>query len=155
MMEPEVVDAVARPDGQERADGGGEKIRVLIIEDDQDLAVALLERLRRRGFAADAVFDGEEALNRIAGASYDVLLVDLMLPGADGLHVIRRAQARSPGLQAVVLTGHATEAWRTQSATCGVEVFLEKPTDIATLCSAIRAAVERERARVQQEEGAI
>lgn len=119
------------------------RIRVLVVDDEHDLAGAIVERLRRRGFQADAAFHGQEAASRIARVAYDVMVVDLKLPGSDGLQLIERARSRCPGLQAVVLTGHLTAGARMQGERLGVIAFLEKPADIEALCRAIRAAAER------------
>ena len=92
-------------------------IRVLIVDDEEDFATALVERLRRRGFAADTVFTGRAALERLSGATYDVAVI--------------------------VLTGHATVASGIDGMQIGAADFLQKPADLEALCTAIRAAAER------------
>ncbi|MBI5533794.1 MAG: response regulator [Deltaproteobacteria bacterium] len=128
---------------RKRTEQGIGRIRVLVVDDEHDLAGAIVERLRRRGFQADAAFHGEDAASRIERVAYDVMVVDLKLPGSDGLQLIERARSTCPGLQAVVLTGHMTIGARMQGERLGVVAFLEKPADIEALCRAIRAAADR------------
>ena len=118
-------------------------IRVLVVDDEVDFATALALRLRRRGFAADAVFAGEEGLHRAAAGDVDVLVVDLRMPGMDGLETLRAVRAAAPGVRVIVLTGHGTVASGIEGMQIGAADFLQKPADIETLSAAIIAAAAR------------
>ena len=118
-------------------------IRVLIVDDEEDFATALVERLRRRGFAADTVFTGRAALERLSGATYDVAVIDLKMPGIDGLTTLREIKRAGLDVAVIVLTGHATVASGIDGMQIGAADFLQKPADLEALCTAIRAAAER------------
>jgi DNA-binding response OmpR family regulator len=122
-------------------------IRVLIVDDEEDFATALVERLRRRGFAADAVFAGRAALERLTGTgtetSYDVAVLDLKMPGVDGLTTLREIKRTGLEVAVIVLTGHGTVSSGIDGMQIGAADFLQKPVDLEALCTAIRAAAER------------
>jgi DNA-binding response OmpR family regulator len=118
-------------------------IRVLVVDDEEDFATALVERLRRRSFAADAVFTGRAALERLSAGAYDVAVLDLKMPGIDGLATLREMKRSGLGVAVVVLTGHGTAASGIEGMQFGAADFLQKPVDLDALCTAIRAAAER------------
>jgi DNA-binding response OmpR family regulator len=118
-------------------------IRVLVVDDEEDFATALVERLRRRGFAADTVFTGRAALERLSRATHDVVVLDLKMPGIDGLTTLREIKRAGLDVAVIVLTGHATVASGIDGMQIGAADFLQKPVDLEALCTAIRAAAER------------
>ncbi len=118
-------------------------IRVLVVDDEEDFATALVERLQRRGFAADAVFAGRAALDRLAATSYDVAVLDLKMPGLDGLATLREIKRTRLDVAVIVLTGHGTVASGIDGMQIGAADFLQKPVDLDALCTAIRAAADR------------
>lgn len=120
-----------------------EAVRVLVVDDEEDFATALVERLRRRGFAAEAVFAGQTALERLAASPYHVAVLDLKMPGKDGLSTLREIKRAGLDVAVIVLTGHATVASGIDGMQIGAADFLQKPVDLDALCTAIRAAAER------------
>lgn len=122
-----------------------EKIRVLVVDDELDYATALAERLRRRGFEVDAVFDGQSGLDKLGQTHFDVMLLDLKMPGVDGLEVLRRVVGVDKHVRAIMLTGHGTVGTGIDSLQFGAADFLRKPANIDELCRAIRAAAEQAR----------
>ncbi|MEW6368066.1 MAG: response regulator [Acidobacteriota bacterium] len=122
-----------------------EPIRVLVVDDEVDFASALTERLRRRGYSADAAFSGAEALEHARKAEYDAILLDLKMPGMDGLETMRQLRKIDPHAQVVVLTGHGTVAAGIEGMQIGAADFLQKPADIGMLATAIDAAAEATR----------
>ncbi|MEW5984733.1 MAG: response regulator [Acidobacteriota bacterium] len=116
-------------------------IRVLVVDDEVDFATALASRLQRRGFTADAVFTGEDAVRRAEAGEADVLVLDLKMPGTDGLETLRRVRRRTPSVRVIVLTGHGTVESGIDGMQIGAADFLQKPADIDTLCAAIVTAV--------------
>jgi DNA-binding response OmpR family regulator len=120
-------------------------IRVLVVDDEADFAAALTSRLQRRGFSAAAVFSGAEAVRTCGSGEVDVVLLDLKMPGMDGLATLRELRRSAPRVRVIVLTGHGTVASGIDGMRIGAEDFLQKPADIETLCTAIVAVVERER----------
>ena len=131
-----------------------ESIRVLIVDDEEDFATALVERLRRRGFMADAVFSGEAALERLSCHAYDVAVLDLKMSGIDGLGTLREIKRFGFAVAVVVLTGHATVASGIEGMQIGAADFLQKPVDLETLCTSIRGAADRAAAGPNDKEGA-
>jgi DNA-binding response OmpR family regulator len=120
-------------------------IRVLVVDDEVDFATALASRLNRRGFAAAAVFTGAEAVRAVGEGEVDVVLLDLRMPGMDGLSALREIRRVAPDTRVIVLTGHGTVSSGIEGMRIGAEDYLQKPADIETLCTAIAAVVERER----------
>jgi CheY-like chemotaxis protein len=118
-------------------------IRVLVVDDEDDFATALVERLRRRGFAAEAVFSGQAALERLGAGRHDVAVLDLKMPGIDGLAALREIKRAGLAVAVIVLTGHGTVASGIDGMQIGAADFLQKPVDVDALCTAIRAAAER------------
>jgi two-component system OmpR family response regulator len=123
-----------------------EPIRVLVVDDEEDFASAVVERLVRRGFRASAVFGGAQALQAMKEAEYDAIVLDLKMPGMDGLQTLQAIRRMDPDMQVLVLTGHGTVAAGIGGMQLGAADFLQKPVTIESLCSAIEAAAERSRA---------
>lgn len=121
------------------------EIRVLIVDDEEEYATALVQRLKRRGFVADAVFRGDAAIERLAQQPYDVAVLDLKMPGKDGLETLRELKQRGIEIAVIVLTGHGTVAAGIAGMQFGAVDFLQKPVEIEALSTAIRAADERAR----------
>ena len=117
-------------------------IRVLVVDDEKDFASAVVERLALRGFRALAVFSGQEALKSISITEYDVIVLDLKMPGFDGLETLKAVRQIDPDLQVLVLTGHATVSAGIGGMQLGAADFLQKPVAIETLGRSIEAAAE-------------
>ena len=117
-----------------------EPVRVLIVDDEDQFVDAVVERLQLRGFAADGVTGGEDALERLEKESYDVVLLDVKMPGVGGLEVITRIKAKWPGLQVVLLTGHGSLQDAEEGMRLGAFRYQMKPVNIEDLADIIRAA---------------
>ena len=115
-------------------------LRVLIVDDEDELTSALVERLNLRGFQAEGVTTGAEALAYLADSKCDVVLLDVKMPGLGGLEVIERIKQERPTLEVILLTGHGS----TQDAEKGMELgacdYLMKPLKIEELVEILRAA---------------
>ncbi len=122
------------------------QVRVLVVDDEKDFATAIVERLAKRGFLSSAVFSGLQALEAVQGMKYDVVLMDLKMPGMDGLQTLQAIRQIEPDLPILILTGHGTVASGIGGMQLGAADFLQKPVPIERLCSAIEAAAERLRA---------
>lgn len=121
-----------------------EPIRVLIVDDEAELVTALKERLNLRGFEASGVTAGAEALALLADASFDVVLLDLKMPGLGGLEVIRRIKEEQPGLQVILLTGWGSEEDAKKGQALGAYDYLMKPVKISELVRVLLSACDRE-----------
>jgi CheY-like chemotaxis protein len=121
------------------------RARVLLVDDEIELATTLAERLRERGYDATAVFSGQEALMSLDESWYDVVLLDLQLAGMDGMTTLRRMRGLHPETQVVMLTGHGTVAQGIEGMQLGVADFLHKPVDIEVLCASVDTAAAKTR----------
>ncbi len=128
-------------------------IRVLVVDDEEDFATALAERLRHRAFEADVVSSGEAALERLRERAYDVAVLDLKMPGMDGLATLRAVKRAGLDVAVIVLTGHATVASGIDGMQIGAVDFLQKPIDLGILCTSIRAAADRAREKSAANQG--
>ena len=81
---------------------------ILIVDDEQKLGELLTRSLQRSNYSAEYVRDPHEALERLKGGGYDVLLTDLRMPGMDGLEVLNRAKAINPAVEVILMTAFAT-----------------------------------------------
>jgi two-component system, OmpR family, response regulator len=118
-------------------------MRVLIVEDEAKMAGLIRRGLEREGMAVDVAGDGEEALWRGESVDYDAILLDLMLPGIDGLEVCRRL--REAGVWSPILMLTARDAVRDRVAGLdrGADDYLTKPFSFAELLARLRALVRR------------
>ena len=118
-------------------------IRVLIVDDEGQFVDAVVERLRLRGFAASGVTSGHDAMELLHQKSYDVVLLDVKMPGLGGLEVIRKVKEKWPGLQVVMLTGHGSAQDAEKGMQLGAFKYVMKPVNIDALTSILRAAFEK------------
>jgi DNA-binding NtrC family response regulator len=117
--------------------------RVLIVDDEAELVSALEERLALRGFQASGVTTGAEALARVAEGGYDVVLLDVKMPGLGGLQVIQTIKAEHPDVQVVLLTGHGSARDAAEGMRLGAFDYLMKPVKIGDLVRILHAAAGR------------
>lgn len=121
-----------------------EPLRVLIVDDEAELVSALEERLNLRGFQASGVTTGAEALSLISERPFDVVLLDLKMPGVGGLEVIRRIKEEQPGLRVILLTGWGSEEDAERGKALGAYDYLMKPVKISDLVRVLLSACDRE-----------
>ncbi len=109
------------------------RLRVLLVDDEKEFVDSLSERLDLRDLDADTAYDGEQALQAMETGEPDVMVLDLRMPGIDGIEVLRRAKRDHPGVQVVILTGHGTEREEREAKRLGAFAYLQKPVDIDQL----------------------
>ena len=114
--------------------------KVLLVDDEVDFLDTLSERMRTRGMEVSTSSSGAEALKKVEQESYDVIILDLMMPGVDGLEALKILKAKKPELQVILLTGHATVEKGIEAMKLGAMDFLEKPTDLSLLTEKIKKA---------------
>jgi CheY-like chemotaxis protein len=113
-------------------------IRVLLVDDEEELVVTIRERLEMRGIATEAVTDGHEALERIQKSAFDVVVVDLKMPGLAGTDVVDVIERRRPKTQVLFITGHGAKRDELRElADRGYRILL-KPFRIERLIEMIR-----------------
>ena len=118
-------------------------MRILIAEDEVTIARALKVMLERKKYAVDVVFNGKDALDYIRAASYDALVLDIMMPGMDGLTVLREARARGITTPALFLTAKAEVEDRVTGLDAGADDYLPKPFDASEFLARVRALTRR------------
>lgn len=117
--------------------------RVLVVEDETRLRDLLTRAVSGWGFETAAARSGEEALRLNEARPFDIAILDLNLPGMDGLETLRRLRIASPNLQAIVLTGFASIESAKQAVHLDVVEFLTKPCHLGELEQAIDRALRR------------
>lgn len=127
--------------------------RVLLVDDERDFVQTLSERLLMREVGLAVAHDGEEALSFVRAEEPDVMVLDLRMPGMDGIEVLKRVKSEHPGVEVIVLTGHGTKKDEETCMALGAFAYLEKPVDIEKLSAAMRAAHQRAMERNTDREG--
>ena len=118
-------------------------LRVLVVEDERKMRDLLRQGLREAGFGVDAVGSGSEALTLQAAKAYDVILLDVMLPGLDGFETCRRLRASGAREPILMLTARSTVEDRVLGLDTGADDYLTKPFNLAELLARIRALTRR------------
>jgi len=119
--------------------------RILIVEDKESLRRVLAETLEGEGYGVAEAADGEEAIQKLSGERFDLVLTDLKLPRKDGIEVLRAAKENSPSAAVVLMTGFGTIDLAVQAMKEGAYDFLSKPVDTNYLLVLIERALERQR----------
>lgn len=122
-------------------------MRLLLAEDDSMLGEAISRVLRKDGFALDWARDGEEAAAALAAISYDMLLLDLGLPGRDGLDILHDLRRRGEDTPVIILTARDAVSDRITGLDSGADDYLVKPFDPDELAARIRALSRRQAGR--------
>ncbi len=120
-------------------------MRLLLVEDHADLAIWVSKTLRQSGFAVDVVGRGDHALASLLTQSYDLVILDLSLPGLDGLEVLRRmrSQDRTARLPVLILTARSTLDDKVKGLNLGADDYLAKPFEVAELEARIKSLLRR------------
>ncbi len=117
--------------------------KVLLVDDERDFVQTLSERLIMRDMGSAVAYDGESALTMIADEEPEVMILDLRMPGIDGIEVLRQVKSTNPDIEVIVLTGHGTEKDKDLCTNLGAFAFLQKPVDIQLLSQTLMQANEK------------
>jgi len=118
-------------------------VRILLVEDHKPLLRALKRGLEEEGFAVETAADGEEGNNRARSGSYDVVVLDLMLPKVDGLTLLKQWRQDGLGMQVIVLTARSSMEDKVIGLDSGADDYLTKPFQLEELMARIRALTRR------------
>ncbi len=131
--------------------------RLLVVDDEQVVRDSLKEWLELDGFSVDSSASGEEALELLGRARYDLLLVDIKMPGMDGVEILRRTREGYPDIAVIMITAYATVDTAVEAMKMGAVDYLVKPFDPETLAPMVEAVYQERRApgRETLEVGAI
>ena len=127
---------------------------LLLVEDDDDIAEVVGLHLRQAGCSVHREADGRRALATLAERRFDLVLLDLMLPGADGLDICRHLRERDAWVPIVILSARATEVHRVLGLELGADDYLVKPFSMLEMTARVRALLRRA-ARMQPPPGAV
>lgn len=117
-----------------------EQIKLLLVDDEEDFVTALARRMNIRNFGANIALDGETALKMVESEIPDVVVLDLKMPGINGIEVLRNIKQHFTEIQVIILTGHGTDKEEKEAMDLGAFAFLNKPVDIDTLIGKIKEA---------------
>jgi DNA-binding response OmpR family regulator len=107
--------------------------KILLVDDEVEFIKPLAERLGLRGMEARLAFDGEHALQLVEDEEPDFMVLDLKMPGIDGMEVLRRIRKAHPRIRVIMLTGHGSERDRDEALRLGAHGYLQKPVQIGRL----------------------
>jgi DNA-binding NtrC family response regulator len=116
---------------------------VLLVDDEEDFVEVLAERLEARGLAVDTAANGELALEKAGKRLFDAIVLDMAMPGMNGIETLQGLLQINPDLQVILLTGRATLGQAVEAMKLGALDFLEKPVDIETLVGKIAEAATK------------
>lgn len=117
--------------------------KVLLVDDEREFVETLSERLMMRDLGSAVVYDGESALDLVNKDEPEVMILDLKMPGIDGIEVLRRVKADRPKIEVIILTGHGSEQDRKTCMDLGAYAYLNKPVDIDVLSATLKSAYEK------------
>jgi two-component system, OmpR family, response regulator CpxR len=117
--------------------------KILLVDDEREFVQTLSERLLMRDMGSAIAYDGESALEVAREDEPDVMILDLKMPGIDGIEVLRRVKATQPEIEVIILTGHGSEADKAVCMQLGAFAYLQKPVDVEELSSTIKQANEK------------
>jgi two-component system OmpR family response regulator len=117
--------------------------RVLVVDDEEDFLETLVNRLRRRGVHAQGALSGPQALEAMEGEIFDVVVLDVRMPGMDGLEVLKELKNKWPFVEVIMLTGHGSVESGIQGMRLGAFDYVMKPADLEDLLEKISQAQER------------
>ncbi len=114
--------------------------KVLLVDDEREFVQTLSERLTMRDMGSAIAYDGESALNLLNEEEPEVMILDLKMPGIDGIEVLRKVKETRPEIEVIILTGHGSEADREVCMKLGAFAYLQKPVDINLLSETLKKA---------------
>lgn len=117
--------------------------RILLVEDEPTIRIAVRDALRTQGHEVDDTVDGAEGLRRAKAGGYDLLLLDVMLPGLDGLEVLKALRRGGDHVPVILLTARGGEDDRVRGLALGADDYVAKPFRVAELLARVRAQLRR------------
>lgn len=119
-------------------------MRILVVEDEKLLCNGIAEDLELEKYTVDRCYDGADAYERLFVEPYDLVILDLNLPGMDGLELLRRIRSERPELRVLILSARAQLSDKVAGLDLGADDYLTKPFDLAELEARVRTLLRRE-----------
>ena len=117
--------------------------KILLVDDEKEFVETLSERLHTRGIHSSVAHSGEEALSIVETDPQDVIVLDLKMPGMDGLEMLRRLRQQHPEIEVIMLTGHGSDEEKKLADDFGIFAYFTKPMNIDSLAGTIRQAYDK------------
>jgi len=118
-------------------------LRILVVEDERKITLFVQSGLKESGFAVDVVHDGDQALAVILDNHFDAVVLDIMLPGRDGLSILRALRQKSNAVPVLILTARGAISEKVEGLDLGADDYLAKPFSIDELAARLRALIRR------------
>ncbi len=119
------------------------EIKVLVVDDESDFVELFIKRFTRRGFSVLGAGGGAEALTLLKGVAVDVVVLDVKMPGMDGLETLKEIKKRHPTVQVILLTGHGSVKSGIEGMSYGAYDYVLKPFSLDDLVERIQSAYHR------------
>jgi two-component system, OmpR family, response regulator len=120
-----------------------QEMRILVVEDEKRLAQLIRKGLRENGFVVDVLHHGDEALQVILSTPFDAVVMDVMLPGRDGLSILRQARDKGNRVPLLLLTARGEVNERVEGLNLGADDYMAKPFSVDELAARLRALIRR------------
>jgi DNA-binding NtrC family response regulator len=117
--------------------------KILVVDDEEHVRVLFSRVLQKEGYEVDCASSGNEAIDKLAKDSFDLVVTDLKMDGIDGLDLVRKGKTVNKGLPFILITGYGTAHMAVSAAKEGADVFLMKPIDMTELKSAVKKALRK------------
>jgi len=131
------------------------KIKILLVDDEKDFIESLAERLQLRDFDVTTALNGNDAINLVQESDYDIIVLDVKMPGKDGIETLKEIKNIKQISQIIMLTGHATVESAIQGMKLGAYDYIMKPTvteDLIALINKAYKIVEEQKERIRRAE---
>lgn len=119
------------------------EIRTLVVDDEDDFRETFVKRLQKRNLDVIGVESGEKALELLNNHLFDVVILDVKMPGMDGVETLREMKRKKPLMEVIMLTGHASVEYGIEGMKLGAFDYIMKPADIDELVEKMRRAYEK------------
>jgi len=119
------------------------KFKVLLVDDEEHFVNTLAERIKMRKLDSEIALNGTQALKKVGDDVPDVMVLDLRMPGIDGMEVLRRVKKTYPEVEVIILTGHGSEKDEEEARRLGAFEYLNKPVDIDHLIKTMKKAYRK------------
>lgn len=126
------------------------KIKLLLVDDETEFLDTLVDRLDLRDLSTGVAHNGQEALSAVETEEPDVIVLDVKMPGMDGIEVLQRIKKAYPHVEVIILTGHGSEQDEQRARELGAFDYLRKPADLQTLLGKIRNAFKKRMNKLEQ-----
>jgi CheY-like chemotaxis protein len=146
-VNPSSVEVCVSRQPNDLANSGSMPSKIFLVDDEREFVQTLSERLQMRQISSAVVYSGQQALQLAQEDEPELMVLDLKMPGMDGVEVLRRIKRDHPAVEVIILTGHGSEQDRELCMALGAFAFLKKPVDVETLQQTMSEAYEKIKAR--------